>query len=103
MNTNTKPSCLLIAFADAPYAHWAPRFDNAFGGNVDRIRVPNVDRIADGIIEHLPDEREGVAVLVNARVAAALKGFARNDLYCLPQGAPQDGSSIDIDFLVKVE
>lgn len=102
MNT-TKPNALLIAFTDAPYAHWAPRFANAFAGNVDRIRVPNVDGINDGIVEHLPDEREGVAILINARVAAALKGFARNDLYALPIGAPQDGSPVDIDFLVKVE
>lgn len=102
MNTN-KPTALLIAFTEAPYAHWAPRFANAFDGNIDRIQVPNVDRIAEGIVENLPDEREGVAVLVNARVASALRGFARNDLYCLPQGAPQDGSAVDLDFLVKVE
>ena len=102
MNTN-KPTCLLIAFGDAPYAHWAPRFHAAFGGNVDRIQVPNVDRIDEGVIDNLPDEREGVALLVNARVASALRGFARNDLYCLPQGAPQDGTPVDLDFLVKVE
>lgn len=102
MNTN-KPTALLIAFTEAPYAHWAPRFAESFAGNVDRIAVPNVDRIGEGIVENLPDEHEGVALLVNARVAAALKGYVRNDLYCLPQGAPQDVSPVDIDFLVKVE
>lgn len=102
MNTN-KPTALLIAFGDAPYAHWAPRFHAAFGGNVDRIQVPNIDQINEGIIENLPDGRQGVALLVNARVGAALKGFARNDLYVLPQCAPQDGTPVDINFLVKVE
>lgn len=102
MNTK-KPTCLLIAFVGPAYEHWAPRFNKAFGGNVDRIVVPNVDRISEGLVENLPDERNGVILLVNARVAQALKGFARNDLYCLPQGAPQDGSPVGLDFLVKVE
>ena len=116
---NTKPTALLIAFADAPYSHWAPRFDDAFGGNVDRIPVPAIAE--DGTVSALPTEREGTVLLVNARVAAALttafrkvlvspcgrlhavQMTRRNDLYVLPQGAPQDGSAVDLDFLVKVE
>ena len=119
MNTNTKPTALLIAFAGPAYTHWAERFADAFNGNVDRIPVPVIHE--DGTVTGLPTEREGTVILVNARVAAALDTAfrkylvsdcgrfhsalmtRRNDLYCLPQGAPQDGSPVDISFLVKVE
>lgn len=119
MNTNTKPNCMLIAFAGPAFDHWAGRFAEAFAGNVDRIPVPVIHE--DGTVTGLPTEREGTVLLVNARVAAALDTAfrkylvsdcgrfhsalmtRRNDLYCLPQGAPQNGSPVGFDFLVKVE
>ena len=119
MNTNTKPTALLIAFAGPAFDHWAERFSASFEGNVDRIPVPVIHE--DGTVTGLPTEREGTVLLVNARVAAALttafrkvlvsqcgnhhamQMTRRGDIFALPQGAPQDGTAVDVSFLVKVE
>ena len=114
-----KPTKLLIAFVGPAYEHWAPRFDSAFSGNVDRIAVPTINE--DQVVAGLPATEDGKVILVNARVAAALSASwrkrlvsecgnhvsaaatKRDDIYCLPQGAPQDGTPVGLDFLVKVE
>ena len=118
MNTQ-KPTCLLIAFAGPAYEHWAARFATEFGGNVDRLQVPEISD-AHGIVTGLPVQRDGTVILVNARIAAALTTSyrkrvvspcgavgalvsTRDDIYCLPVGAPQDDSQVGMDFLVKVE
>lgn len=90
---------LLVAFAQAPASHWIPRL---IDGGVDAVYfdAPTVD--ADGVVQGLPAPQDGVAILVNARVAGAMKGSGRNDLFALPQGAAQDGSPVGLDFLVKV-
>lgn len=90
---------LLVAFAQAPASHWLPRL---IAGGVDAVHLeaPSVD--ADGVVQGLPAQQDGVFILVNARVAGAMKGSGRNDLLSLPQGAAQDGSPVGLDFLVKV-
>ena len=90
---------LLVAFAQAPASHWIPRLQ-AGGVNAVALEAPTVDD--GGIVQGLPAPQDGVAILVNARVAGAMVGSGRNDLYSLPQGAPQDDSPVGLDFLVKV-
>lgn len=90
---------LLVAFAAAPAAHWIPRL---LAGGVDAVGIdaPTVD--GDGVVQGLPAPQAGVIILVNARVAGAMQGSGRSDLFALPQGAAQDGSPVGLDFLVKV-
>ena len=90
---------LLVAFAKAPSTHWIPRLQ-AGGVDAEGFDAPTVD--AEGVVQGLPAPQDGVVILVNARVAGAMVGSGRNDLYSLPQGAPQDGSPVGLDFLVKV-
>ena len=91
---------LLVAFAQAPASHWIPRLQDAGVNAVALEAPPTVDD--GGIVQGLPAPQDGVAILVNARVAGAMKGSGRNDLFALPQGAAQDGSPVGLDFLVKV-
>ena len=90
---------LVVLFAAAPAAHWTPRF---VAGGVDAVAgdVPTVT--ADGVVEGLASPQGGVVYLINARVAGAMAGSGRDDLYALPQGAPQDGSPVGLDYLVQV-
>jgi len=96
---------LLVAFANAPAAHWVPRL-KAGGVDAEAIDPPTVTE--DGVVEGLPAPRTGVRILVNARVAGVMRDArsvyegVRDDLVALPQGAPQDGEPVDLDFLVTV-
>lgn len=90
---------LVVLFAAAPAAHWVPRFQ-AGGVNVTVGDAPTVT--PDGVVVGLPAPQDGVALLINARVAGAMSGSGRDDLFALPQGAPQDGTPIGLDFLVPV-
>jgi hypothetical protein len=89
---------LLVAFAPAPAAHWVPRLQ---AGGVDAVAIAPPTVGDDGVVAGLPAPQDGVLILVNARVAGAMKGV-RTDLVALPQGAAQDGSPVGLDFLVKV-
>ena len=90
---------LVVLFVAPAAAHWIPRLQ---AGGIDAVAgdAPTVDN--DGVVAGLPAPQDGVALLVNARIASAMAGTGRNDLYALPQGAAQDGSPVGMDFLVKV-
>lgn len=90
---------LLVAFAPAPAGHWVPRLQ-AGGVDATVINAPTVND--DGTVDGLPACEDGQLILVNARVASAMSGSGRTDLVALPQGAPQDGSPVGLDYLVKV-
>ena len=90
---------LVVLFAAAPAAHWAPRF---VAGGVDAVVGTSPTVTADGVVEGLPAQQHGVAYLVNARVAGVMAGSGRSDLFSLPQGALQDGSPVKLDYLVQV-
>ena len=96
---------LLVAFGLAPAAHWVPRL-KAGGVDAEAIDPPTVNE--DGVVAGLPAPQSGVLILVNARVAGVMQGAraavegVRDDLVALPRGAQQDGTPVDLDFLVKV-
>lgn len=91
---------LVILFAPAPMAHWAPRFAAA-GVEVEVAeKLPAVSPDGTDVIG-LPPCVDGTIYLVNARIAGMLAG-QRNDLRALPQGAPQDGTPIGLDYLIVV-
>ena len=90
---------LLVAFAPPPAAHWVPRLQ---AGGVDVEVIPSPIVGDDNSVSGLPAQQDGVVILVNARVAAALKG-QRTDLVALPQGAPQINDKDDPAYTVNMD
>ena len=88
-----------VLFVKPAADHWIPRL---LAGGVDAVAGTPPTVNADGSVLGLPAQQDGVFLLVNARVAQSMQGGGRTDLRTLPQGAAQDGTPIDLDFLVKV-
>lgn len=88
-----------IMMGAAPAAVYAEKLKN--GGVVASIGSPLV--VADGVVQGLPAQADGVQYLVSAPVADAMAGAGRTDLYRLPPDASSNApAALGMDYLIQV-
>ena len=95
-------SKIVVLFVKPAADHWVPRL--AAGSKLE-VEAGTPPTVVGEDLTNVPPQLEGTIYLVNARVGTifASHGFnKRQDIYVLPIGAPQDGTPVGLDFLVKI-
>ena len=88
-----------IMMGAAPAAVYAAKLQN--GGVDASIGSPLV--VADGVVQGLPSQTDGVCYLVSAPVADAMAGGGRTDLFRLPPDASSNAPpAFGMDYLIQV-
>lgn len=88
-----------IMMGAAPAAVYAEKLKN--GGVVASIGSPLV--VADGVVQGLPAQADGVCYLVSAPVADAMAGSGRADLFRLPPDASSNApAAFGMGYLIQV-
>lgn len=90
---------ILVMMGAVPAAIYAAKLQN--GGVDASIGSPLV--VADGVVQGLPSQTEGVQYLVSAPVADAMGGAGRTDLFRLPPDASSNAPpAFCMDYLIQV-
>lgn len=88
-----------VMMGAAPAAVYVAKLQS--GGVDAAIGSPMV--VADGVVQGLPEQKDGVCYLVSAPVADAMAGSGRADLFRLPPDASSNApAAFGMDYLIQV-